>query len=80
MRSLVPPALNQFGHFLTPDQCSVLGVRVVILFWRKRNIIRDLSCFGSCLISCDYSGGQDRGLGRWTGEEAGSYKWSSDQI
>ena len=41
MRSMVPLALNQFGHFLTPDQCSVLGVRVVILFWRKRDMTTD---------------------------------------
>ena len=45
MRSMVPPALNQFGHFLTPDQCSVLGVRVVIMFWRKRDMTTDHGSF-----------------------------------
>ena len=45
MRSMVPLALNQFGHFLTPDQCSVLGVRVVIMFWRKRDMTTDQGSF-----------------------------------
>ena len=45
MRSMVPLALNQFGHFLTPDQCAVLGVRVVIMFWRKRDTTTDQGSF-----------------------------------
>ena len=49
------------------------------MFWRKRDMTRDLSCLGSCLTSCDSVADEIEGL--VVGEEKRpGPKWSLDQI